>query len=205
MIYDICVCIYIYIYCIYIYTRVIRILKSVLSPPCLSCCLGRTVQVTMRVEGEIIHNVHFAPNWFAELSIILQDCNIYTRVCWLKAIAGAWCTSVRMHHDVIRPCIFGCVDAYDEITHYFACPCLWQFARETLKLQENSISVGARLCLSEPSFDKLSLLAFCHTLYHTCIHDPECTSQDGEVLASVIVQDRATQLARNVKHLIRVS
>ena len=137
--------------------------------------------------------------------VFLQDCNIFTRVCWLKAISGAWCTSVRMHHDIIWPCIFGCTDCRDEITHYFACPCLWQIARETLMLQEDSILVGARLCLTEPSFDKLSLFAFCHTLYHACVHDPGCIVHDGRIQAPNIVQNRATQLAGNVKRLIKVS
>jgi hypothetical protein len=110
-----------------------------------------------------------------------------------------------MHHVVIWPCILGCTDCRDEITHYFVCPCLWQIGRERLGLQEDSILVGARLCLTEPSFDKLSLLAFCHTLYHACAHDPDCIVPDGRIWAPIFVQNRATQLARNVKHLFKLS
>ena len=174
------------------------------SSSVLQSYLAQKLQVTLKSRNEEFVPVDFVNNWFFNLQPILSSANPFVRVCWLRTVCGGWTTSVRMHHDIIWPCVFGCTDYYDEITHYFACPCLWQFARETLKLQENSISVGARLCLSEPSFDKLSLLAFCHTLYHTCIHDPGCFSQDGEVQASVVVQDRATQLARIVEQLILV-
>ena len=78
------------------------------------------------------------------------------------------------------------------------------FARETLSLQENSFFVSERLCLLNPCMNKLALLAFCHTLHHAVCNDAGCFSAYGELLAPAIVQDRASQLCRHVKHLVKV-
>ena len=201
-----------------IQTAVLNIFKSVLSPNgnCnvpinLQSCLETKARVTLKVKGEIVHNVYFAPNWFADLNSLLCNCNVHTRLCWLKAVAGAWCTSARFagapakYHDSTLPCVFGCVDCTDEITHYLICPVLWSFAREALNLHETTIFVGERLCFLNPSFDKLSLLTFCHILYHAVCNDAGCFSPSGALQAPEIVQDRAFQLSRNVKHLVRVS
>ena len=56
---------------------------------------------------------------------------------------------------------------------------LWSLARETLSIQEASVSVCERLCFVHPSIDKLKLLAFCHTLYHCTANDNQSILQDG--------------------------
>ena len=111
---------------------------------------------------------------------------MFLRMCWLKAITGAWTTTSRMHQDIVWPGIFGC-EACDEVKHYLECPILWQFARETLHLQEYSILIGERLCLINPSIPKLKLLAFCHTLYHACKNDKECVQSDGGIQPSLVI------------------
>ena len=107
-----------------------------------------------------------------------------------------------MHRDIVWPCIFGCIDSEDELRHYLICPVIWQIARETLNLQEDSISIGERLCLINPSVSKLKLLAFCHSLYHACKNDRECVQSNGQIQSPLIVQNRATDIARFVKHLV---
>ena len=141
---------------------------------------------------------------------VLCNCDVHTRLCWLKALAGAWCTSARFagapakHHETTLPCVFGCIDCVDEITHYLVCPVLLVFARETLSLQADSPFVSERLCLLHPCMNKLELLVFCHTLHHAVRNDAGCFSACGELLAPAIVQDRASQLSRHVEPLVKV-
>ena len=85
-------------------------------------------------------------------------------------------------------CIFGCADSRDEVVHYLSCPMLWDFAREALKIQEDSIFIGSRLCLVEPSMAKLKLIAFVHSLYHALENDPNCMGQDGLPVSSNLMQ-----------------
>lgn len=35
-------------------------------------------------------------NWFEGVSQVLEAAPIFHRMCWLKSVAGAWCTSVRL-------------------------------------------------------------------------------------------------------------
>ena len=101
-----------------------------------------------------------------------------------------------------RPCVFGCCDSRDELVHYLVCPVLWQFAREHLKFQEHSIQVYHRLCLCDPSVEKFKMLAFCHSLYHSCVNDFECIDNEGLPNSSQVVQLRAADLARHSFHLV---
>ena len=80
------------------------------------------------------------PNvWWNDLYSILRYASPYIKLCWLKTICGAWCTSVRLHTVQGRPCVFGCRDSSDELCHYLACPILWYFIRASLRIQEESI------------------------------------------------------------------
>ncbi len=97
--------------------------------------------------------------------------------------------------------MLGCPGCLDEIRHYLICPVLWQFGRETLNLRELSIDVESRLCLLNPSADKLRLLAFVHCLYHHIRNDSGCI-HDGEPASSNVVQYRARALAQDCKFLV---
>ena len=138
--------------------------------------------------------------WFSSLECQLTKCPLFIRVCWLKAISGAWCTSRRLHTGANLPCVFGC-DAADEFMHYIVCPVLWLFPGEHLSHREDSLAIEARLCLVEPSIAKLRALAFVHTLYHAVMHDPACFISDSELKPPRIVQSRASDMCRHVKHL----
>ena len=172
--------------------------------------LEAKARVTLSVKGEVIHPILFTPNWYRELHLLLARCNSFTRLCWLKAVSGAWCTSARFagapskKHCHVLPCVFGCNDSVDEICHYLVCPVLWQLARESLSLSESSVFVSERLCFCNPSIEKLNLLAFVHSLYHAVCNDAGCFGAEADLLSPAIVQDRAHQLCRNVRHLIRV-
>ena len=47
---------------------------------------------------------------------------------WIKTIAYAWRTSLRMHEDTGYSCLFRCGEASDELGHYLVCPTLLAFA-----------------------------------------------------------------------------
>ena len=120
---------------------------------------------------ELSQQVTAPRNWFLLLKEAMAGSKLFLRVCWLKAIGGGWTTSCRMHEDITWPCIFGC-PAADEIRHYLICPVLWSIACAQLSAEE-SIFVKERLCLVQPSVEKLKRLALAHTIYHCCKFDAE--------------------------------
>ena len=130
-------------------------------------------------------------NWWGATFECLRGVSSYIKMCWLKTVAGAWCTGVRLQTHRGRGCIFGCKDARDELCHYLLCPALWQLARDALRIQETSIFILQRLCISEPTTMKLKTLAFCHALYHACANDCHCIAADGMPMGALIVQHKA--------------
>ena len=72
-------------------------------------------------------------------------------------------------------------------------------ARDSLELEEPSISIVSRLCLVEPSIDKFRLRTFCHTLYHTLKNSPFCVREDGTIKDATTIQVVASSLCRSVR------
>ena len=70
-----------------------------------------------------------------------------------------------MHEQVPLPCIFGCTDSSDEITHYFLCSALWQIASQSLGV-EAPLDLATRLCLKDPTPCTARVLALTFSLYH---------------------------------------
>ena len=141
--------------------------------------------------------------WFTGLHHELMKQTPYIKICWLRSISGAWCTSTRLKSVQGRPCIFGCTDTRDEFTHYLQCPILWQLARSSLRISEPSIHFLFRICVSEPTSDKLKLLAFTHALYHVCVNDASCMHANGMPRSSQIVQQEASEACNYCLHLIK--
>jgi hypothetical protein len=140
--------------------------------------------------------------WYDELKQCLKYVKPYIKLCWLKTVCGAWCTASRLSTLENRPCIFGCEGVRDELCHYLQCPILWQLALEAIRIHEVSIMILSRICVSEPSIDKLKLLAFCHALYHCCAKDTQCIREDGMPYAPLIVQSRAYEFSSYCLHLV---
>jgi len=159
-----------------------------------------TAKLRVTLGLEIACRIPASVSWFSVLECQLSRCPLFVRVCWLKAICGAWCTSWRLHTGANYRCVFGC-DAEDKFSHYISCPVLWLFPSGHLGLREESLAVEARLCLVEPSLAKLRALAFVHTLYHSVMHDSGCFSSPGELKPAQTVQARASDMCRHVKHL----
>ena len=116
-----------------------------------------------------------------QLKNVFESAPSFLKVCWLKAISGAWCLTVRM--CVVSACswqcIFGCTDAEDVPTHYIEWAGLSQFAREALRLQEDSIFLQSQVGIAEPSIRKLRRLAFAHYLYHSFKNEPRRVKVNG--------------------------
>ena len=85
------------------------------------------------------------------------------------------------------------------VYHYLRCPILWYFAREALKIQENVIFIGSRLCLVACSIAKLKILAFTHCLYHSLKNTPSCVAQDGYPVNANSMQLAAGHVCRSLK------
>ena len=157
---------------------------------------------TLRSRNEEFTPVHFVDNWFHTLHSVLETLNPFIRFCWLRTACGGWTTSARMHGEVsFDQCIFACHCSEDTLSHYLQCPVLWSLAREISRTNELSCSINARLSLSEPSRDQLVLLAFCHSIYHTCINDRESValSLAGNQAS---LQRRVVSFGRQLSHMI---
>ena len=76
------------------------------------------------------------------------------------------------------------------------------FLSPPLSLAEDSVLVEERLCCIRPSLSKLQLLAFAHTLYHANANDTCVVFRSGCLACPRVVQSRAAQVARNIRHMI---
>ena len=141
-------------------------------------------------------------DWFPKLEELFKTVNSFLRMCWLKAIAGAWTTTRRMPESIKWPCIFGCTDCSDEIRHYIQCPILWQLAREALSISEQQFSIEHRLCLIDCSLDKLRLLAYSHLLYHALKNDRECVQCNGQIKSPQFIQQKGSNFSRALRPLV---
>ena len=146
--------------------------------------------------------IYFQEGWFSELNTVFLELPLYIRMCWFKTICGGWVTSVRTGSSCRWGCLFGCGESPDSVQHYLVCPILWAFARETMKIQEDSILINSRLCINNPTVGKLKLLAFAFSFYNSVRKDPGCRNESGEPLQSHIVQNRGIGLARAVKSFV---
>ena len=181
-------------------SAVLSILKS--KEQCKDISVAVAQKAVITLGEDVSSHLKLKASWFLGLKQVLESGNLFLRVCWLNAIAGAWCTTIRMHDFVKWPCIFGCEGERDEFRHYLVCPVLWQFAREFLQIEETSIFIGERLGFVQPSLDKLRALAFVHSLYHACKNDSVCVKQNGDIQPAHIVQTRASEISRSVRHLV---
>ena len=86
----------------------------------------------------------------------------------IKTLSNGWLTTYRMHESPKLPCIFGCHDCKDDLTHYLYCPTLWTLIGNIgpLPVAPLSMSAPSRLCLTNPSFDSFRVCGAACWLYH---------------------------------------
>jgi hypothetical protein len=120
---------------------------------------------------------------------------VYVRMCWLKAIAGGWCTSHRLAEPVKLSCVFGCEGEKDNFHHYILCPSMWHICAEALG-GSAPVDIADRLCLSNISTDSLKLLALAHGVYHATKNDSFCLSHNACIRSRAEIQKRACGFAK---------
>ena len=121
--------------------------------------MARELVVTLGVD--FANATRLPPSWWVDLCGILEGLKVYLRMCWLRTIAGAWTTTLRMHEAIEWKCLFGCPDEDGTISHHLSCPILWNIACGVSDGEE-SISVSERLCIRHPSHLKFQRLSICH-------------------------------------------
>ena len=97
--------------------------------------------------------------------------------------------SWRMHEQVRLPCIFGCAESGDHLLHYTACSQMWKTIDTELGILFGRMlpSQSARLCMRNPSYRSLAMLAIAFKGYHWLKIDrydeilSNCTSGSFEV------------------------
>jgi len=183
-----------------IQTAVLKILSLDESCAVLSNSLYDKCLVTF--PSDSCGNICKQVDWFPKIEELFKTVNSFLRMCWLKAIAGAWTTTCRMPEPIKWPCVFGCVDSRDEIRHYIQCPVLWQLAREALSISEHHFSIGHRLCFYDCSVDKLRLLAYSHLLYHAIKNDSDSIHSNGFLKSPQYIQQKSTNLVKALRPLV---
>ena len=178
--------------------NVLKALRPAMDNFSLGTLLAKKLVVTL--GSTFAERIRLPALWFDSLRVVLDECKVFARVCWVRTVAGGWTTSVRMHEDVQLECLFGCPDSQDCMIHYLTCPILWNLASEFYP-NEESISIEQRLSLLTPSKDKIQRLALCHAIYHACKNDT-CCYLHGSLARPRIVQTRGAEHARTFRHFL---
>ena len=126
-----------------------------------------TQKLVITLGDELSSRIRPKPDWYGQLCKLLIKVKQHTAFCVFRTYVGGWTTSYRMHEPVRRDCLFGCREGKDELMHYLVCSPLWQIAAGALGI-EAPIPIGERLCVVNPSVERVHLLALaCHTYHHT--------------------------------------
>ena len=86
-----------------------------------------------------------------------------------KTWVNSWATSSRYHEPVIYPCLLGCPDKVDSLSHYLLCPILWQIAN-SVACHEVPDDTLERIGVRSPTPNNLNLLACIFHSYHAIKH-----------------------------------
>ena len=86
---------------------------------------ARRLTSSLQALGCLAEAESVCSSGLAQLEASLLKETMHVRMLYLKTLAGAWTTSVRMHEKEIKTCLFGCPESLDEVGHYLRCPVLW--------------------------------------------------------------------------------
>jgi hypothetical protein len=116
---------------------------------------------------------HFIAQYCEVLSSLPQSKRSGVAMICIKTFVNSWCTSDRMGERTRLPCIFGCKDCKDRLTHYLRCNPLWLVACSALRLDDSyaSIDFPRRLGFPVPSSTSLILLCVMFKTYHALRRD----------------------------------
>jgi len=184
-----------------IQTQIQKIFRDRFCADKLPSLIGQKIAVTF---GKCFwRQVVLDHNWFDRIFGILQESGIHVRFCWLRTIAGGWTTTKRMGEIHTLPCLFGCKDSVDELSHYMSCPILWNICNESYP-GESSFVLEERISLRDPSIIKLGRLALACDIHHSMKNDNiSCMPSIPWTAEPRVVQARASEFAKSLKHRCR--
>ena len=104
----------------------------------------------------------------AELAILLKPMGPGIAMSFIRTLVNSWCSSRRFHDPTQMPCIFGCTDATDALSHYLVCDPLWTITTCAACLDTSWLSrdIPHKLCLMNPSHRSILLMVLTHRVYH---------------------------------------
>ena len=79
------------------------------------------------------YDLDWSGNRFDEPFQVLKKCTPATATKVIKGWCNGWATSRRYQEGVLLPCLFGCINEEDDLSHYLICPhlfALWKFLVE---------------------------------------------------------------------------
>ena len=113
-----------------------------------------------------VNSVHLLPvqldsSFEGLYSRICKKCSKTVNTCVIKSWSHSWCTSSRFHESPVLPCIFGCSDQEDMLSHYLSCEPVRTIISSVLRLPAVSIQEcpAVRLNLISPSVFKAKVVA----------------------------------------------
>ena len=83
----------------------------------------------------------------------------------IKTWCNSWATSRRLHLETLLPCILGCPQGIDDLSHYIACPHIWNIANTAFP-RLGLHSALDRLCIGSSCTASLRVLAATFQAYH---------------------------------------
>jgi hypothetical protein len=126
---------------------------------------ARRLTSSLQALGDLDEDMSLCSTGLVSLKASLAKESMHVRMLFLKTLAGAWTTSVRMHEREIQSCLFGCPESLDEVGHYLRCPVLWICI--DLRAPPNSPeAIIDSLCLKGPVDYGIRQIASAFSVYH---------------------------------------
>ena len=96
---------------------------------------------------------------------LLANCRKHEATRVIKTWVNSWATSSRFHEPIIYPCLLGCQDGVDRLSHYVQCPFMLHLQIKILTNPPSPLPL-TRIGLVDPSRDSLLSVACCFAGYH---------------------------------------
>ena len=119
-----------------------------------------------------------------------------------KTYVNAWATTHRYHESIRLPCIFGCNNEKDTLSHYLSCDRLWRVVAKHSRVQIRA-SILDKLGVKDPMPERFKNLALAFAIYHAMklshrnLIDSVLANRDFHELAA-----KAKQLAKTHNNLL---
>ena len=122
--------------------------------------------------GFSIHSYEFAKDIRKEFNKVLGKIPSSFRrglaMIFIKTLSNSWCTTEWSHETVRLPCVFGCLDCKDNLSHYLKCEPFWTIIISSLNMHQSWLQCtpAAKLCLTHISPQNLFLMGIAFKTYH---------------------------------------